>query len=150
MGTHKYENDKEYRDYVINHILTSVTSIDTFKGRYDRFDLKYLPKNSEKERFMEIKHRNCTHTEYADTIIELDKYEAITAATKYIADVDLLILFKDGYIVYTPERLRKSFVCIDKKYCQDQFDGENDLWCDKNKDVVRIKINEKYFIKYND
>lgn len=145
----KYENDTTYRDFVINTILTGVTSIDTFKGRYDRFDLKYLPKNANKERFMEIKHRNFNHTKHPDTIIELDKYEAITASTKYVADTDLLILFEDGYVVYTPKRLEKCYIGEDIKYCPDQYDGENDKWCDKYKKVVRIKIEEKYFIKYD-
>lgn len=149
MKEHNYENDNQYRDFVINTILTAVTSIDIFKGRYDRFDLKYLPKNGNKERFMEIKHRNFNHNKYSDTIIELDKYQAITASTKYVADTDLLILFEDGYIVYTPNRLNKCYLGEEIKYCPDQYDGENDKWCEKNKVVVKIKIEEKYFQPYD-
>lgn len=145
-----YEKDTTFRDYVVNTILTGVTSVDVFKGRYDRLDLKYLPANSNKERLMEIKHRNFPHDKYETTIIELDKYETITGTTKYFAPVDLLILFEDGYVVYTPERLEKAVVKESIKYCPDQYDGENDKWCERKKKVVEINIVEKYFTKYED
>lgn len=150
MKKYNYEKDTQYRDFVISTILTGVTSVDIFRGRYDRLDLKYLPANANKERFMEIKHRNFPHDKYETTMIELDKYDAITSTTKYLADVDLLILFDDGYMVYTPERLRKAVLKESVKYCPDQYDGENDKWCERNKKVVEIKMVEKYFTKYAD
>lgn len=146
---HKYEDDCKYRNWVLNNILTGVTSADYFKGRFDKFDIHYLPKGEDKERFMEIKHRNFPHDRYQTTIIEKDKYDAITASTAYIADVDLMIIFEDGWICYTPGRLKSSFQGVSTKYCPDQYDAYGDKWCEKPKEVVEIKIEERWFHKYD-
>lgn len=148
MKKFSYDDDANVRDFVINAILTGVTSVDTFKGRFDRFDLKYLPKNAEKERFMELKRRHFDHDKYPTTFIEKDKYDAITGCTAILADVDLLVLFDDGWICYTPSRLKEAFNTITVKPAPDQWQAHEDKWCVKEKEFAEIFIKEGWFKKY--
>lgn len=155
---YKYQADKDDREWVKENLLNNARVVFLPPSRFDTFDIYYLPKQkldkngndiNNKMRFLEIKTRNFEHDKYDTTFVELDKFEAITSTTvNSRIPTELIVLFEDGYLYYSPENVIKLKDKISKKYCPDQYDAYGDKWCNKMKDVVELKITDEIFHTY--